>query len=82
LIFYNIKPPVISFLNDTVVSVKEESKTSEKIKALLENMQTKATPKWLELDAANASVKVVAIPERSDVDFEFNEQLIVELYSK
>ena len=74
-------PSIIVKVGD-VVNVKEESKSSEKIKALLENMQTKATPKWLELDVANASIKVVAVPERSDVDFEFNEQLIVELYSK
>ena len=74
-------PSIIVKIGD-VVSVKEESKTSEKIKVLLDNMQTKTTPKWLELDVANASVKVTAIPERSDVDFGFNEQLIVELYSK
>ncbi len=74
-------PSIIVKVGD-VVTVKEESKSSEKIKALLEIMQTKATPKWLELDATNASIKVVAVPERSDVDFEFNEQLIVELYSK
>ena len=40
------------------------------------------TPKWLENDAKNLSTKVVALPARDDIDFEFNEQLIVELYSK
>ena len=45
-------------------------------------MQTKSTPKWLEVDQDNATAKVVALPKREDIDFEFEEQLIVELYSK
>ncbi len=65
-----------------VIAVKETSKESEKIKALIEAMATTATPKWLENDAANAQTRVVALPEREDIDFEFEEQLIVELYSK
>ena len=28
------------------------------------------------------TAKIVALPERDDIDFDFNEQLIVELYSK
>ena len=65
-----------------VIAVKETSKESVKIKALVEGLATTSTPKWLELDAANAVAKVVALPARDDIDFEFEEQLIVELYSK
>ena len=65
-----------------VIAVKETSKESVKIKALAEQMATTATPKWLENDAANLATKVVALPAREDIDFEFEEQLIVELYSK
>ena len=65
-----------------VIAVKESSKESVKIKALAENMATEAAPKWLEKDAQNLVAKVVALPAREDIDFEFNEQLIVELYSK
>ena len=65
-----------------VIAVKEASKESVKIKALMETMVTQATPKWLENDAQNALTKVVALPARDDIDFEFDEQLIVELYSK
>ena len=65
------------------ISVREESKSSPKFKELMEKMQaTKNAPKWLECDADNFTAKVVAIPERSDIDFDFEEQLIVELYSK
>ena len=65
-----------------VIAVKETSKDSVKIKALAEACATQASPKWLEKDAANLTAKVVALPAREDIDFEFNEQLIVELYSK
>ncbi|MBO5212650.1 MAG: 30S ribosomal protein S4 [Clostridia bacterium] len=62
-----------------VVAVKETE--SAKIKELVEAMGEKIAPKWLELDK-NGSAKVIAMPERDDIDFEFNEQLIIELYSK
>ena len=65
-----------------VIAVKETSKESTKIKALAEQMATAVTPKWLENDAAKLQTKVVAFPARDDIDFEFEEQLIVELYSK
>ena len=65
-----------------VIAVKETSKESVKIKALAEACATYASPKWLDKDAANLTAKVVALPAREDIDFEFNEQLIVELYSK
>ena len=65
-----------------VIAVKETSKESVKIKALIEGLATATTPKWLELDAQNAVVKVAQLPARDDIDFEFEEQLIVELYSK
>ena len=65
-----------------VIAVKETSKESAKIKALIEGLATVATPKWLELNAQDAAAKVVALPARDDIDFEFEEQLIVELYSK
>ena len=65
-----------------VIAVKESSKESVKIKALCDGLATAVTPKWLENDAANHLAKVVALPAREDIDFEFEEQLIVELYSK
>ncbi len=65
-----------------VIAVKASSKDSVKIKALAEALETKTAPKWLEVDKANLSAKVIAMPAREDIDFEFNEQLIVELYSK
>ena len=58
------------------------SPEKNKIKELIEAMATANTPKWLELDKTNGSAKIVAVPAREDIDFPFEEQLIVELYSK
>jgi small subunit ribosomal protein S4 len=74
-------PSIILKVGD-VIAVKESSRSSEKIKGLIEDMASKNTPKWLEVDKENAVAKVIAIPQRDDVDFEFEEQLIIELYSK
>ncbi len=65
-----------------VVAVKESSRDSEKIKALIEGLGTQVVPKWLDVNASAASVKVLNMPARDDIDFPFTEQLIVELYSK
>ena len=72
-------PSILVKVGD-VVAVKETEST--KIKELVEAMGDKIAPKWLEIDKTNGSAKVVAMPERDDIDFEFNEQLIIELYSK
>ena len=74
--------PSILIKAGDVIAVKETSKENAKIKALAESAATATTPKWIEKDAANLAAKVVALPARDDIDFEFNEQLIVELYSK
>ena len=65
-----------------VISVKESSRDSAKIKALAEALESKTAPKWLDVDKTNLQAKVVSFPAREDIDFDFNEQLIVELYSK
>ena len=65
-----------------VVAVKESSRSSVKIKELIEGMQSAITPKWLDVDKTALSAKVLTLPAREDIDFEFEEQLIVELYSK
>ncbi len=65
-----------------VIAVAENSKDSAKIKGLAEAVEGRIKPKWLEVNAAEMQAKVVALPAREDIDFDFDEQLIVELYSK
>ena len=74
-------PSLIVKVGD-VITVKDSSKDLTKFKELAEGMSTKISPKWLEVNRENVSAKVIALPEREDIDFPFAEQLIVELYSK
>ena len=74
-------PSILLRVGD-VIAIKEKSLSSEKIKGLVEAMADVNAPKWLEVNKEAVSAKVVAVPAREDVDFEFNEQLIIELYSK
>jgi small subunit ribosomal protein S4 len=78
----NVNIPSLIVKTGDVISVKEASRASVKIKALAEDLATKTAPKWLDVDKNGLSVKVATLPARDDVDFDFNEQLIVELYSK
>ena len=75
----NANIPSILVKPGDVIAAKETD--SVKIKELIETMGDRIAPKWLEIDK-NGSAKVVAMPQRDDIDFEFNEQLIIELYSK
>ena len=65
-----------------VIAVKESSRDNAKLKELAESAPSAVKPKWLDFNATDLAAKVVAMPAREDIDFEINEQLIVELYSK
>ena len=65
-----------------VISLKDSSKSLEKIKANVEANAFRQPPKWLEYDANNMIAKVTAVPAREDIDLPIEEHLIVELYSK
>ncbi len=74
-------PSIILKVGDTI-TLKNKSRDSEKLKGLIETMADINAPKWLDVNTEAVSAKVIAIPDREDVDFDFNEQLIIELYSK
>ncbi len=65
-----------------VVSVKDSSKSSAKFKELAEMAETRLSPSWLEVDKENLTAALKSLPIRTELDFEVNEQLVVELYSK
>lgn len=65
-----------------VISVKDTSRAKPRIKEILEGVEATNTPKWIELDKTNFVAKIAQNPQRDDIDFPFEEHLIVELYSK
>ena len=64
------------------VSVRDKSRDMENLKELREQGASKPIPKWLELDADKLTGKVVAMPQRDDIDLTVEEHLIVEFYSR
>ena len=65
-----------------VVTLKDDTKTSDRIKDIVDNNSTRIIPKWLEMNNETLTGKVVAMAQRDDIDFDIEEHLIVELYSK
>jgi len=74
-------PSIIVKVGD-IITVKSSSRSSDKFKYLIDSLDTRITPKWIDVDKDNAVATVTMLPTREDVDFPFEEQLIVELYSK
>ena len=62
-----------------VVAIKKASLDSEKFKAILE--KTGTIPAWLEAGNDNTA-KIVALPEREQIEVPVEEHLIVEFYSR
>ncbi len=77
-----VNVPSIIVKQGDVIALRERARSFEKFKAFVETMDSKNAPKWLEVDTNAVSAKVVALPKRDDIDFPFEEHLIVELYSK
>jgi len=64
------------------IKVKESSASKEIFKQIVEENAKRAVPTWLEVNRDTKSGKVVALPEREQIDVPVEEHLIVELYSK
>lgn len=65
-----------------VIAVAEKAKEQLRIKAAVDFSQQHGVAEWLDVDAKKFSGTFKAIPERSELSSDINEQLIVELYSK
>lgn len=65
-----------------VISLCENSKKSPKFKEVIEATKSRVVPLWLDMDKEASTAKVIRLPKRDDIDFECEEHLIVELYSK
>ena len=65
-----------------VIAISEKSMTSVKFKGLLEANASLTAPAWLSVDSTKGVATVAAMPKREDIDYEVEEHLIVELYSK
>ncbi len=65
-----------------VITLKDKSKNSDRMKEIVEANASRVVPKWLSMDKNTLTGKVITLADRDDIDFEVQEHLIVELYSK
>jgi len=65
-----------------VITLKEKTLSSDRMKSVIEANSSRVVPKWLDMDKNTVTGKVIAMAQRDDIDFEVEEHLIVELYSK
>ena len=65
-----------------VITLRDKTRDIELFKTLREQGASRTIPKWLELDAETLTGKVVALPQRDDIDLTIEEHLIVEFSSR
>lgn len=65
-----------------VVTIRQKSRDSEKIKSVIETNGARPVPQWLDLDREAFSAKVLNLPTRDQIETPVEEHLIVEFYSK
>lgn len=77
-----VNVPSISVRVGDVIEVREASRKVPVIQEAQEVIARRGCPAWLEVDGASFKGSIKAMPQREDIQFPINEQLIVELYSK
>jgi small subunit ribosomal protein S4 len=72
---YRVKP-------GDVVALHERSKKSVKFEQIAELVHGRPAPAWLEINREARSAVIARRPMREELDFEIQENLVIELYSK
>ncbi len=74
-------PSYLVKTGDTV-EPREKSRNLDLVQGALERINQKQIPEWVHVDTEQMRGTVQALPRREDITMPFQEQLIVELYSK
>ena len=74
-------PSYLVKAGDTI-EIKENAKSSQRYKDILEVTAGRLVPEWLDVDQENLNGEVKELPTREMIDVPVDEMLIVELYSK
>jgi small subunit ribosomal protein S4 len=65
-----------------LITVEEASRRKTYWKEVVDFVDKRLCPVWIERDSKNLSGRIVRLPERSEIEGNLNEQLIVEFYSR
>jgi len=64
------------------ISVLEGSRSAAPIVAAVQGAGGRRLPPWLQIEGDSMRGKVISLPERSDIDTQVQEELVVEYYSR
>jgi small subunit ribosomal protein S4 len=65
-----------------IVAVRPNSQRNTFFKDLAQDLPHRSVPEWLSRDDEALTARVMALPERKDIDISIDEHLIVEYYSR
>jgi small subunit ribosomal protein S4 len=65
-----------------VIQIKESSRSLVRVLEARERAQSRSIPGWLAADFDKLEARVVAVPERADIDAPVKESFVVEFYSR
>lgn len=65
-----------------VIDVREKSRENVRINESMATAEGRGIPEWISLDKQNFKAEILRMPERTDIGYDIQESLIVELYSK
>lgn len=74
--------PSIRVKPGTKISMRERSRDLIAVQHALDTSGDRGRPEWLDVNADAREITVTDLPNRSQIDTQIQEQLIVELYSK
>jgi small subunit ribosomal protein S4 len=72
---YTLKP-------GDVIDIKGKEGKLKLLRNNIELLQDRAAPPWIEFDPKALKARILRLPDREDIQFPIQEQMIVELYSK
>jgi len=65
-----------------LIEFRQKSRNMTAVADSLSKAPESRFPSWIQVDKANQKAVFLSVPEREDIQEPFNEQLVVELYSK
>ncbi len=77
-----VNKPSFGVKPDSIIEIKEKSKSVVPIKGSVEAAKDRSTPPWLEVDFDALRGTFLRAPSRDEIDVPVNLQSIIELYSK
>lgn len=79
-----VRVNIASFLvkPEDVIELRFNKKGLETVKDNIETFKNRGVPGWMEVDTAHFKASIKRLPERTDIAYPVNVQLIVELYSR